>query len=569
MKYFKYITMRMLLSITWILLLGSCSKELDLVPLDSITDAAVWSDKILTQSFLNDLTNSTAELYTVARTDAWTDNCVLYEENEASEEYRVQYSEITQENFDAGWNKFSMIRKCNLFLQQIETEQTAALFEDLERKDMIAQAKTLRGMIYFWLARRFGGHIILDRVLDPEEDLKLPRNTEKEVYDFILTDLEAAMPDLIESTSDKFRITKGAALAMITMVGIQYPNDDTYYDKAISAGLELETLGYSLEPNYEDLFNTFSGVTSSESIFSWARAEPQGIVMGDTRMGKTINNIGWERQAGLPPFPEGFGYIAFATHFPSQELVDSYMFKNGGNPVQRKGIEFEGQDSANMWMDRDDRFEPSIQHDSSNIYGAIFNMKEGGNQARGLSGIGNGTYSGYFFNKWLYESVTRSVLAWSPPIDWGEPILRLGEVYLNISEAYARKNNLDKAVEYLNKTRTTHGGLAELPVTNLTDYWKFYKIERRVELAYEDDRYWSLIRWSRADGNVPIPELNTYLTFINLYQHTDGLVRIQSTAGNVYRAPLKFEVPKRYFFPVPISEIQNNEKLKQNPDWQN
>jgi starch-binding outer membrane protein, SusD/RagB family len=247
--------------------------------------------------------------------------------------------------------------------------------------------------------------------------------------------------------------------------------------------------------------------------------------------------------------------------------VDAYLFKNNGNPIMKKGTEFESQPADNMWKDRDDRFELSIIHDNSDVFGATFNFKLGGNQQRGMPGVGNPSFSGYFFKKWLYESITHGVYAWTPAIDWGQPILRLGEVYLNTAEAYARKNDLSNAVKYLNKTRTSHGGLAPLVATSMIDFWKYYKIERRVEMVYENDRYWSLVRWSRADGNTPINELNGYLTFINLYQHADGLVRVESTQGGDYRGPLKFEIPKRYFFPIPNSEIQNNKKLKQNPGY--
>lgn len=556
--------MKILIVIVAVLLLGACSKELNISPLDSITSDAVWKDKVLTKGFLTGVVNSSVSLWVNQPTDQWTDNCIMYEA-QAGSQFQVQLGEITADNINAGWNQFGNIRKVNLFLSKIEEKETAALFNEGEKNAMIAEAKVARAMIYFWLARRYGGYIILNKPLSPEDELELPRNSEEEVYAFIVSDLEAAFPNLPASASEKFRITAGAAHALMTLVGIQYPNK--YYDKVITSTQAIEGMGYSLD-NYFNVFNTFEGLKSSpEVILSWARALPNGITLGGTLMSGTLNNIDWARHAGLPDFPAGFSYIAYAIAFPSQELIDAYLFKDNGNPIQRKGTEFEGSPADNMWKDRDDRFEQSIMHDNGDVFGAKFNFKLGGNQQKGMPGVGNPSFSGYFFKKWLYESVTHGISQSTPTINWGEPIFRLGEVYLNAAEAYARKNDLSDAVKFLNKTRTSHGGLAPLTATNMVDFWKYYKLERRVEMVYEDDRYWSLIRWSRADSNAPINELNGYLTFINLYQYADGLVRIKSTEGGDYRGPLSFEIPKRYFFPIPISEIQNNENLKQNPGY--
>lgn len=62
---------------------------------------------------------------------------------------------------------------------------------------LIAQAKMQRAMIYFSRARLFGKLMIVDRVLDPEEKMELPRTeTIKDTYDFILKDLQDAAVNL-------------------------------------------------------------------------------------------------------------------------------------------------------------------------------------------------------------------------------------------------------------------------------------------------------------------------------------------------------------------------------------
>lgn len=553
-----------LIALAFFFIFISCSDKLNIGPLDSITEEVVWKDKVLTEGFLTDVVNSSISLWTNNPTDMWTDNCIVYEV-QSPKDFGIQLGEVTPDNSDAGWNAFESIRKVNLFLLKIEESKTAALFKPEVKARMVAEARVCRALIYYWLALRFGGYIILDKPLSPEDNLKLPRNTEEEVYNFIVQDIESALPNLPVSTTEKFRITAGAAHALMTSVGLQAPQ--RFYDKVIASAKAVEQMGYSLD-SYFNMFNTFEGLKSSkEIILSWAVAAPKGITLEKTIMANILNNIDAARKGGLPPLPDGFSYIVFGSAFPSQELVDDYLFKNNGNPIQKRGVSFEGRPATEMWMDRDNRFEQSIIHDNSNVYGAIFNFKKGGNQERGGNGVGNPSLSGYFFKKWFYESVTKGVYATTPAIDWGEPIFRLGKVFLNAAEAYARKNDLENALIYLNKTRTSHGGLATLITSSLQEFWKYYKIERRVEVVYENDRYWSLIRWSRAENDAQIPEMNRYLSFINLYQYDDGLVRIQSTEGKDYRGALKFEVPKRFFFPIPLSEIQNNDKLTQNEGY--
>ena len=71
---------------------------------------------------------------------------------------------------------------------------------DSEKAYFVAQAKAMRGMIYFSRARWFGKLMIVDRLLDPEENMEFPRTaTIKDTYDFILKDLQEAANDLPET----------------------------------------------------------------------------------------------------------------------------------------------------------------------------------------------------------------------------------------------------------------------------------------------------------------------------------------------------------------------------------
>ena len=100
----------------------------------------------------------------------------------------------------------------------------------------------------------------------------------------------------------------------------------------------------------------------------------------------------------------------------------------------------------------------------------------------------------------------------------------------------------------------------------LDQVWEWYKIERRVELFFENDRYWSLLRWGKEEGGGIISELNDKeYTFFEIAADGKGFesVPVILKPGNQKK---RFST-RRYLFPVPENERILNEKLDQNPGW--
>ena len=127
----------------------------------------------------------------------------------------------------------------------------------------------------------------------------------------------------------------------------------------------------------------------------------------------------------------------------------------------------------------------------------------------------------------------------------------------------------------LNQTRVTHGGLPASEAVTLAEAWEDYKIERRVELFWEGDWYFSLLRWGKYgkeanDGKAPgsvIDELTEPATFIEI--KTD---RTAAYVGNVQLSndTRRFDV-RSYLFPITKSVIQANSAINesdQNPGWE-
>ncbi|RIJ50842.1 RagB/SusD family nutrient uptake outer membrane protein [Maribellus luteus] len=536
------------------LLSTSCEKDLlNKQPLDKFSEIDVWNDGPLAEGFVFDIYADVIGHYKNQNTDTWTDNSVP---NSGSS---TEQSGSIENTNDYGWNKYGIIRKCNLAIDKLSNEEST--INESSRKLLLAETHLLRGMMYYWMARRFGGVMLVDNVLTAEDEMQLPRANERAVYDFIYDDISAAISGLGE-TAAPGRLNKAAAYAFESMVALQ----DADYDKVIEAADAVEEFNYSLDPVYSNMFNSYNGTLSSpEVIFVFmAGADHNNYI--DTRMFANLCNVyNGEKllETAIPQFDPDDIFNAWPERWPSQELVDAYLFNENGVVSQKAGVDFQGQPSRLMWQNRDARFEQSIVHDSAQYRNSIFTYRVGGNShwtSNPLSTWGM-SKTGYMFRKWMYE---QDFFFYNYPVDWAEPIFRLGEVYLNKAEAYGRKKNIPKAIEYMNKTRTTHGGLPALDAgASEADFWKYYKIERRVEMVQEDDRYWSLIRWAKAEEANSIPELDGYKLH-GLDMQWDGLVNVIESPWAV---SMNFEYPKRLYFPVPDGEIRQNDKLTQNPDW--
>lgn len=549
-KYFIIASILLIVSFT------ACEDVLDKKPLDVFSELDVWSDDALAEGFVFDIYNDVVrEMYANQFTDDWTDNIVNNSDN--GDARNVQAGNIEVSN-DFGWDRFGSIRKCNLAIERLTGNES---IDKSIRTQLIAEAKMLRSMIYFWQARRFGGLMLVTEVLTPEDEMMLSRTSERETYNFIEQDIEDAIAGLPE-TAESGRLTKAAAYAFMSQVALQTGD----YDKVIAAVDEIEKMDFTLDPVYSNLFNSYSGTTSSsEVIFFYSRGEDHNNFI-DTRMFRNLPNVSNGpklKEDAVPQLHPDDLFEAWPLRWPSQELVDAYLIEENGQAIQKKGMDLQGQPSLLMWQNRDARFEQSIVRDSAQYRNSIFTFRRGGNMHWTSNPASNWGMpkTGYMFRKWMYEEM---FFFWNYPVDWAEPIFRLGEVFLNKAEAYGRKGNLPKAIEYMNKTRVTHGELPALSEgSSEEDFWKYYKIERRVEMAQEDDRYWSLIRWARAENASSIPELHGYKLHA-LDMEFNGLVNV---VPSEFTVDMRFDYPKRLLFPVPESQMRLNENLEQNPGW--
>lgn len=561
----------------------ACSDVLDKGPLDKFSENDVWESLELAQAFLYPSQNyATGQL---VWNDKWTDNDVIQDDGSASNVNKEQIDRY----HDAGWNPdgnddkigdvYANIRKCNLMLQKMKENTT---FTEQEKSYLIAQAKMQRAMIYFSRARLFGKLMIVDRVLNPEENMELPRTeTIKDTYDFILKDLQEAVPDLPTSVSGSKTgsLTQGAAYALIAEValhGAAYieSGQNEYYNIAQKASEDLFALGqYELDPGYEKLFNEFDYALGSKEIILAQFKHENNTTFGDTWMlylAPNVNNDKLKAFAG-PKLNDDFG--GWTGLFPSVDLSNEYEVKDVDGIAkdwnqssfyeswQKNG----GYVSNAIYQNRDNRFYATIVQDSSMYFNSLVTMRAKGNlhwdsKAGGDWGM---ALSGYIYRKGVYTS--RRVSS-SDPTYYHYIVLRLGRSYLNYAEVMLRQGNISTAIEYINKTRTVHGGMPELPLNLSSDAaWKAYKRERRIDLVHEGDRYWSLLRWGKADGKDKVEELTKVHHSISISEDGKSFEIIPLPYQTSFNE--RVFTKKRYLFPVPEGERVNNPSLDQNEGW--
>lgn len=462
-------------------------------------------------------------------------------------------------NPDNVWDRyFAGIAKCctllensnhvNLDISRLDPAKRVEYENNLKDIRMWrAEAHFLRAYFNFELLKRYGPIPIIKSTLDINKDYSdTPRPTMKEVVEFIANDCDMAA-DSLELTpwrnmNDAFgRATKGAALALKSRLLLyaasplyvdfgdideaNKPSDATLWKAAADAAKAVIDLNqYELAPAYDDLFkNDFQ---NKEYIF--VRRYP--------------SNSDFEKSN----FPVSYGGKGGTN--PSQNLIDDYEMLDGtafdwSDPVK----------AAHPFENRDERLLATVL-----MNGVLFKGKRVATYPGGADAMPNpnATKTGYYLRKFLNENVNIQTGGGSD--GHVVPLFRLAEIYLNYAEALNEYDptNPDIAV-YLDKIRErvslpdVPSGLTQEQMRTLIHH------ERRVELAFEEHRFWDVRRWKVASSTLGAPVKGVKIT--------------QDDAGNFTYSPVQVEQrvfqPKMYWYPIPQSEVLKLHHWEQNKGW--
>lgn len=308
------------------------------------------------------------------------------------------------------------------------------------RNRLIGEAKFLRAFMYFTLVKCYGGVPIVDRLPNPsstaDREMLLTRKTASEVYAFIEADLIDAIAALPEKSAYPANEKARASKGAAYALLAKVNLYQKNWQKVVDNCNAVT--GYSLAPDYATMFR-IAGENDAESIF-----EIQGVGSIPARGIQGYSNTQGARGAG------GWGW-GFNT--PSQSLVDAY---EAGDVRKNATIIFRG---TTLY---DGRIIPNT------VENPRYNYK---------------AYSSNFTDAWETDTNIK--------------YLRFAEVLLMKAEALNELGQTTAAIPLLNQIRN-RAGLANTTALSQADVriaiWK----ERRVEMAFEHDRFFDVVRTGQA-----------------------------------------------------------------------
>jgi hypothetical protein len=540
------------------MLIQSCSKKLNLAPLDTISDATFWKTSA-------DYTLATNDLYNSLEGFGFEDTQTETAYNVGNDISRGTY--LPTEVSSLWTNAYVYIRRANNILLKGMTYPSP---DDI--KIQLAEAKFFRAYNYWLLFRDFGGVPIITEVLDiNDKKLYEPRADRKTTVDFILKDLTEAANDLPKqsslSSSEIGRITKGAALGLKARVALfegtwqkfrSGSDANQYLDDAIDASNQIIT-----SKEYS-LFND-KGDQSYRYLFIEEGDDSKECIL-DRRYQKNIQGQSY------PYLIDRIGYL------PTKKLADMYLCKDG-LPIS-KSPEFDGYNTFTSEFDnRDPRMTMTMIIPGTKTVRPFYPNPPGViNWPDNPQRVPN---TGYITYKYLSEDVTaNSAGETGNSNSYDKHIIRYAEILLIYAEATFEKNNsisdidLDKSINLI-RGRVNMPALTNSFVNaNGLDMQNEIRRERTVELALEGFRYDDIRRWKTAE--IVMKQDIKGIKIKNSdwqnkkpyndpsYQNRtdqDGFLIVESGSNRF------FDPVKDYLKPLPTKEILLNPALKQNPGW--
>ena len=401
-----------------------------------------------------------------------------------------------------------------------------------------AEAHIAKAYYYSELAKMYGGVPIIESFVDNGEMVK--RSTYEEVVDYIVTEIDTYKSELALNWNDfserQGRFTLGVALAIKarTLLYAASPlhnptNDVKKWEAAAAAANELITntdLSYSLAPDYGSYFVGGNSVASSETIYAVRRAQSNSM---------EVNNYPIATQGGK----------SGAT--PTHNLVAAYEYI--GTP-----------DPTNPYANRDPRLTASIVTNGSTWNGRTIDQAAGGSDDMARA---NASRTGYYLKKFLTDNLN---LTQGQKAQHNWVAYRWAEVLLNYAEAMNEAYGPDavpagylmSARQALQKVRDRASvNLPKVTASDKESFREVVKHERRIELAFEDHRYWDLLRWKDAMDVLNKPVLGVKIT-----KNGEGWnYEVTEVATRTF-------YERNYYLPFLRSEIENsNNTLEQNPNY--
>ncbi|MFC7525712.1 RagB/SusD family nutrient uptake outer membrane protein [Parapedobacter sp. GCM10030251] len=577
------------------LLLSSCIKDvLDRRPLDRIPDEEVWMSAPLIDLYLVSLYDNIPIGH--AR------NGSVFESN-LTDEASHPYAGVTivnnygNQSLTLNTTMYEWIRRANVFLEKIGT----SVLSDEQKKVVTSECRFIRAYYYFDLVKKYGGMplILAAQSLDDPEGLFVPRNTEEEVYEFLLSELDAATVDLPESwdANNANRATKAAAQALKAramlyagsiakfgtvqlngLLGIPSEKADDYFNEAYKAAKYIKETGrFSL---FDDLYDpvTQSGNPAANFEAIFLQKNNQEVIFQKAYSADKLHSYDTYN------LPDGFkpGCCGNA-QAPLLAMAESYEYVDGTEgKLDYEGKEFDSPDE--LFAGKDPRFAATIMRSETpfigrnvQIYRGIYDTdgtlyqtrnapfeKDPGTLQVGRDGpytLGDVGKTGFYLKKYLDPAggIVPESRSTQNYIDF-----RYAEILLTLAEAsFEAGIDLAESLDAINLVRN-RAGMPALTPSELTR--ERIRNERKVELAFEDKRFWDIKRY-RIGTDI---FRNTYVSGLWPYLKYTG-TGYKYIFKKVTGAPLDNGQPRvfqeRDYYSNLAGYIASNRQIVNNPGW--
>lgn len=503
---------------------------------------------------------------------------------------------------------YQAIRHCCLFLENVDK---CAELGEIDRRTMKAEARFMRAYYHYLLLRLYGPIPIVGSSRTADQiNTAQARNSLAECVKWINEEMNWACDNgLATSRDEKFSLglpTIGAVRAiqsrMLLMIASPLFNGNSIYknwtnsdgkelmpqtynaglwkDAADAAKIVIDMSDYELlKPatgaTFEQVVDNYRSVTTT-----WGAAKNKEIIWGHP------NSVQWYGRCAIPA--RWFGWNG--RYSLAIDMVNDYFMADGSESrslnewfADKKFSQTAGNGTiANtfwMFVNREPRFYASVHFPNQRVSYAYENQtdsyqdKDGFGVVdfwySGLSGNsntpGDKNTSGFSVRKNIpldyHSNKQTSTDTWQLYVPF--PIIRLGEVYLNYAEALNEYYGTSKQTEvlfYLNEIRTRAGISAYIGTYSKEQMRAMIHHERKIELAWEANRYFDVRRWFTAHG--PNGEFNHDEYGLDMSRGANATDPAFFTLTKV--ANKRFDL-KHYFLPIKSSEVMLNTQLIQAP----
>ncbi len=585
--------------------MNSCKKYLDTVPDNILTIEDVFKTRTNVIRYIGNIYQAMPNEH--AQRFAGSENSGVW--TGASDEGKYTWDFVyannmnksawanTDGNVSTYWdNYYRAIRNATDFIQRIDNATPE--ISSTEKTILKGEARALRAYYYYQLLRIYGPVVILGEDLIPvaakPEEVNRPRATFDECVTFILDQLDKAYTELPATSAVAGKFTKGVVKAYKVQV-LMLSASPLFNGNTDYAALKNDDGKNLINQTYDAAKWTKAAAAAKEFITEFVPGTYDLYRVADTDPFKAaylscrdVITQSWNKEWIFGRANSGYGLIRYdrtpfhagyanqrgaGSNGATQAQVDAYFMANG-KPINdpTAGYQTTGftsfkapfdnttRSTFNQWVNREPRFYVGITYNNSvwlypeqntgNLI--VTNMEFNGNSGLAQS-TSDVTPTGYIVRKGVANTDDAR----------GSLYLRLAQIYLDYAEALNESNPADADIlKYLNFIRERAGvaqygaGTNPLPVPATQDEMRAaIRAERRVELAFENVRYFETRRWKVAEQ-----------TDAGAFYGMD-----RTKTGTAFYSKTLLETrtfrKRDYLFPVPANEVLKNPLIKQNTGW--